>query len=202
MKRVGGFTLLELLVSLAIFTVIFTVAYGTLSNILSGSEALSTEQRRWQRLDTAFQLMQEDLAFASARRIRDIDGRTLPAMTGQPTDIRAVSKPSLEFTRIGLGALAGSRETGSRRIAWRMRDNAVFREIWPTLDRTPVAIPTSARLLAGVEAFEVRFLDQAGQWHASWPDNQAAEQALPVAIEVTISPEKELTLKRVFLVNG
>lgn len=202
MKRAAGFTLLELLVSLAIFTVIFTVAYGTLSNILSGSESLSSEQQRWQRLDTLFQLLQDDLAFADERKIRDVDGQPLPAMIGQPTDTRAVSHPTLEFTRSGLSVLAGSRETGSRRVGWRLKDNAIYRELWPTLDRTAVAEPATARLLTGVESFEVRFLDSGGQWHSVWPDNRMANESLPVAVEVTVSPDKELTVKRIFRVNG
>jgi type II secretion system protein J len=83
-----------------------------------------------------------------------------------------------------------------------MKENALYRELWPTLDRAPATTATSARLLTGVESFEVRFLDRAGQWHTIWPDSRAADQPLPVAVEVTVVPEKELTLKRIFLVNG
>ena len=197
-----GFTLLELLVALAIFAVIYVVAHGTLAGILSGSQALTAEQQRWQRLDTAFTLMQEDLHFACARRIRDASGFSQPPFTGQQTDTRAVSLPSMEFSRTGIRVLASDRETGDRRLAYRLKDGILYREIWPTLDRKFDATPVDDRLLADVTQFDVRFLGHEGQWLSSWPDYQHQEEIMPVAVEVTLDTKGGDSVKRIFLVNG
>jgi general secretion pathway protein J len=203
MKRTdNGFTLLELLVSLALFAVIYMVAHGTLANILSGSQVVSTEQNHWQQLDIAFTLIQEDLEFASGRSIRDDQGLSVPGFIGQPTDSRAVSPPTIEFSRAGIRALANDRETGDRRVAYRLKNNKLFREIWPALDRKFDAKPVDDQLLADVMEFEVRFLNRKGQWLSSWPDYRHQEEVLPVAVNVALSTGNGDTYKRIFLVNG
>lgn len=202
MNRHRGFTLLELLVSLALFAVIYTVAYGTLANILAGSQTLSEEQQRWRQMDVLFTLLQEDLRFASDRKIRDIDGQLRPALVGQATDPRAVSLPSLEFSRSGLRVLEGSGETGSRRIAYRLTEKTVYRETWSSMDRKYDATPVSAPMLSGVSGFEVSFLGKDGQWLDAWPDINLAGPVLPLAVRVSLSPENGETVSRIFHVNG
>ena len=194
--------MLELLVSLALFSVIYLVAYGTLSTILSGSQALKTEQERWQQLDVVFTLMQEDLGFATERNIRDTSGYKIPALYGQPTDLRAESLPTLEFSRAGLRVLSTDRETGERRVAYRLKDGALYREMWPTLDRKYDAKPVDDRLLAEVKEFDLRFLNREGEWLVSWPDARHQEEILPVAIDVTITTQEVGEINRKFLVNG
>jgi general secretion pathway protein J len=198
----SGFTLLELLVSLAIFAVIYMIAHGTLVNIISGSQAVTAEQEKWQQLDIAFAQMQEDLNFASERRVRDTSGFVLSAFKGQQTDTRAVAPPSLEFSRAGIRVLSGDRETGNRRIAYRLKDGVLYREIWPTLDRKYDAKPIDDRLVADVTRFDVRFLGREGQWLGAWPDNRHPTEILPVAVDITINTRDGDPVNRIFLVNG
>ncbi|MGW8247833.1 MAG: type II secretion system minor pseudopilin GspJ [Acidiferrobacterales bacterium] len=201
-QRDKGFTLLELLVSLALFAVIYMVAHGTLANILSGSQVVSAEQKHWQQLDIAFTLMEEDLGFASERSIRDVQGFTAPPFVGQPTDSRAVSPPTMEFSRAGIRTLATDRETGDRRVAYRLKNGKLVRELWQTLDRNYDTTPVDDQLLADVTEFEVRFLNRDGHWLSSWPDLQHQAEVLPVAVDVTISASNGDSYKRIFLVNG
>lgn len=198
----NGFTLLELLVSLAIFAVIYMVAHGTLANIISGSQAVTTEQQKWQQLDLAFTRMQEDLNYASERRVRDAGGFALTAFKGQQTDSRAVAPPTLEFSRTGIRVLSGDRETGDRRIAYRLKDGVLYREVWPTLDRKYDAKPIDDRLLADITRFDVRYLGREGQWLAAWPDYRYPGEVLPVAVDVTINTRDGDPVNRIFLVNG
>lgn len=197
-----GFTLLELLVSLALFAVIYMVAHATLANILSGSQALTVEQKKWQQLDIVFTLMQEDLNFASSRSIRDASGFPLPPFSGQQTDTRAASSPTMEFSRAGTRVLSTDKETGYRRLAYRLKDGVLYREIWPTLDRKFDAVPVDVRLMADVTRFDVRFLDQDGQWLTAWPDDQHKSEILPIAVEVNLNTRGGDPVKRIFLVNA
>lgn len=201
-SRQKGFTLLEMLVSLALFSVIYMVAYGALSNILNGSQALNAEQEKWQQLDIVFTLMQEDLGFATERKIRDKSGFMSPALRGQPTDSRAESLPTLEFSRAGIRVLSTDKETGIRRVAYRLRDGVLYREMWPTLDRKYDSTPVDDRLLAEVTEFDMRFLNREGEWLTSWPDERHKAEILPVAIDVTINTRKGDEINRKFLVNG
>lgn len=201
-RKEHGFTLLEMLVALALFAVIYLVAHGTLANILSGSEKLSTEQKKWQQLDIAFTLMQEDLGYAIARSVRDTSGFEIPAFVGQQSDTRAVSSPALEFSRSGIRALTTDRETGERRVAYRLKGGSLFRETWPTLDRKFDATPVDDRLLVDVTRFDVRFLNRDGHWLPAWPDIQHRAETTPVAVEITIGTNDGDSFNRIFLVNG
>ena len=201
-RKNQGFTLLEMLVALALFAVIYLVAHGTLSSILSGSEALSTEQRKWQQLDIVFTLLQEDLGYATGRSIRDVSGFKIPAFVGQATDTRAVSLPTLEFSRSGIHVLSTDRETGDRRVAYRFKDGKLFRETWSMLDRKFDATPVDDRLLVDVTQFNARFLNRDGQWLPAWPDLQHRAETTPVAVEISIEVGDGDTFNRIFLVNG
>ena len=46
-RRAGGFTLVELLVSLAIFALLATFAYRGLNTMLDSRAALERESRKW-----------------------------------------------------------------------------------------------------------------------------------------------------------
>jgi general secretion pathway protein J len=101
-KGADGFTLLEVLVAVAIFAILSTLAYGGLTHVLETRNRIEIEREKWRSLTLAFAQLEDDLAQVRSRSVRNIDGTTLPALKGQPVDSRALGEPSLEFTRDGL----------------------------------------------------------------------------------------------------
>lgn len=196
-----GFTLIELVVSLAIFAVIYVITYETLGTIINGKTVLDGQQAQLRDLEISFTQMQDDLRFAVARPARDKDGTTLPSLSGIPTDPRAISRPMLEFTRSGVRALAGNRETGLRRIDYRLKDKKLYRETWSTLDRKYDARPASEMLASNIDAVDVRYLDHQGRWTGNWPTSQEKRMDLPRALDVTVTLADNTKVNRLFLVN-
>lgn len=202
-RRENGFTLIELVVALALFAVIYVVTFETLSTVLNGSEIVNAEQKRWHDLDMTFLQMKEDLNFANNRQIRDGNGGLLPALMGGPTDSRALSRPTLEISRSGLVALNGNRETGLRRVGYRLKERNLYREIWPVLDRKYDSEPASLLLANDVEDFSVRYLDKNGQWSNEWPRlGSTGSSGLPVAVDVSLTLADDMKINRWFIVNG
>jgi general secretion pathway protein J len=74
MKRriaIGGFTLLELLVALAIFAVLATMAYAALNSVLTARKQVEAKSARLSALQTALMIMERDVEQAVPRGIRD-----------------------------------------------------------------------------------------------------------------------------------
>jgi len=203
MKRAAaGFTLIELVVSLAIFSVIYVVTYETLGTILDGKRVLDDQQQQWRSLEITFTQLDDDLRFACLRPVRDVDGTTLPPMAGAPTDSRALSRPTLELTRSGISAFASNSETGIRRVGYRLKDNNLYREIWPSLDRKYDAKPTPVLLANGIEAIDIRYLDDQGHWVGLWPADAKEKVTLPRAVDITLTLVDDTRVNRLYLING
>lgn len=196
-----GFTLIEVLIALGIFALFSVMAYGGLMRALEVQERIEAERTFWQALTLVFVRLDDDLAHARPRRVRDVSGGVLlAALRGQPTDTRALADPTLEFTRGGVLVLGDAARSDLQRVAYRLRDRALQRETWGALDRSPVSQPLASTLLDDVEELHVRFYAASGVWVDRWPTE--ATEVLPRAVEVTVVIAGRGAFTRRFLVNG
>jgi general secretion pathway protein J len=216
-SRVGGFTLLELLVAIGVFALFSTMAYGGLMQILESRDRVDVERTYWTGLARAFLRIEDDLLHARERSVRSVSGTPLPALQGQPTDTRAVADPPLEFTRGGVITLSEGARSDLQRVAYKFEDGRLWRLTWPVLDRAPTTKPQETVLLEDVEDFQARFfggVPVAGAQaaapvaaappsaQATWPPTGGSLTVLPQAVELTIKLRGRGELRRVFLVNG
>lgn len=210
---ISGFTLLEILVAVAVFAIFSAMAYGGLMRLLDNRERIEVERTYWRELSLAFIRMEQDFSLARNRDVRDSDGTRQAPFKGQPTDPRALADPNVEFTRGGILVANGS-TADLQRIGYRFMDGKVVRITWPVLDRAPLTKPVMTPFLLNVDEFEVRFFQanpQAGTstnvptggWVDRWPPlGQSSNFApLPRAVQVTLSIKGRGKYKRVFLVG-
>jgi general secretion pathway protein J len=200
-KSQRGVTLLELIVAVGVFALFSVMAYGALNRILDQRDQIEQKREYWRTLSLTFLRMEEDMAQARARSVRDIDGTTLPSLRGQPTDTRALADPTLELTRGGLLVFGEDVRSDLQRVGYRLEDNVLLRLTWPVLDRAPQTKPFESLLLRDVETFEVRFYSLGGNWIDVWPVEELSEE-LPRGIEGTLTLTNGNEFKRIFFVNG
>lgn len=181
-----GFTLLEVLVAMAIFAVISVLAYGGLVVVLD-QRALAEEQTdAWREMQLTMQLLGRDLKQLHPRPVRDeIGDRFEPAFQSRPG-----SSYALEFTRGGWTNPSGLPRSTLQRVAYRVEDGALLRIYWPVLDRTLNTEPVVTRLIEDIDSLELRMLDTQGGWHTQWPPpglaGDGALHTLPRAVEVAV----------------
>lgn len=191
-----GFTLLELLVALAIFALLSTLGYAGLQSLLQ-TQAVSVERAEsFALLNRALALLQQDLEQAVARPVRDAQGDAVAPLSG--TDSAAAL---LELTRNGWLHPGRSSTPMLQRIGYRLEGRRLLRHTWPVLDRAPDTTARATLLLDQVARLQLRFLDAGGNWQPSWPPAGEAEP-LPAAIELRLDLDRWGTIRRLYRVPG
>ncbi len=198
-ERSAGFTLLEVLVAVAVYAVFALLAYAGLMRMLEGRDRVEAEREKWRTLTLAFAQMEDDLAQAHARGVRDAGGATLPAFRGQPVDTRALGDPSVEFTRAGMFLPDEGVASDLRRVAYRFKEGTLLRLTWPTLDRPPTGEPRAVQLLSNADNVTFRFHAANGGWSDRWPITEE-KNVLPDAVEFAFDIASVGRVTRVFLV--
>ncbi len=181
--RAAGFTLVEVLVSLALFALISGVAYRGLSAVLDTRARLEEETSKWRDLSTAFALFGQAVGSSIDRPARDERNRISASFTGVETPPRA-GDTLVEFTRTGLPGRSGAL-ADLQRVGFALNDGRLVQYHWPVLDRAPRSHPSTTTLMEGVQEARVRFLDRQGGWHAAWPLPDR-DEPLPAAVGLTV----------------
>lgn len=168
-RREQGFTLVEMLVALMLFSVIagaatllaFTAtrSFAISDGRLAGADALNRTRA----------LLTADLAQAAARPTVADTGALLPAFWTGPEGFVAV--------RRGVNGVAPS----VQKIAWGFDGRRLLRQSWPTLDGSAPENPVV--MLDGLQSVRLRVATAAG-WQDRWQPQRYDE--LPLALELTI----------------
>ena len=201
--RSAGFTLLELLVSLAIFAILATMAYMALNTVFTARKEVEKRAARLTELQTAFMVMERDIEEAVARPVRDDLGDEQAALKGG-----GVGTTVLMLTRTGWRNPLGAARSDLQRVAYGFNNHQLLRQSWSTLDRGPGNDPYGEVLINGVSAVDVRFLGADRQWVGYWPpeSNTAAQNQdlmqMPLAVEISVDVDGWGRIVRLFRVPG
>ena len=194
-SKVGAFTLIEVLVSLAIFAILAALAYGALGQTIDSAELLNDRMDRLQAIQRTMRLLSEDFQQLYPRPIRDELGDDF----GPALDTDFQSGFALELTHGGWSNPIVLPRSTLQRSAYRIEDDELIRYHWRVLDRTLANEPLSVTLLDGVESVLFRFLQANGEWTEQWPPGNrpgglgARQRPRAVEIILTLTDEGEIS---------
>ena len=176
--RQCGVTLLELLVVIAVFSIMSVAAYSSLQSSLKAEENFDASMAELEAVQMSLTVFQRDIMQLSARPIRDAFGDDVPALV-------LLNGQELIFTRGGNFSSLRLDHSELSRVAWSLRDEQLVRSYWRRLDSTQGDRPLSAPLLGNVTRLQIRVLDQNNVWHSDWPLGASGRiRALEITLEL------------------
>jgi len=186
-RPAAGFTLLELLVALAIFSLIAVMSYNGLKVVLNTQAATEIQADALAEMQKVYLLMQRDIEQVVPRPVRDEYGDEQPALTGDD---------ALQLTRGGWSNPAGRLRSSLQRVGYAFEDRQLVRYSWAVLDRAQDSEPQRQVLVGDVEEMTIRYLSANNEWQERWPNPLAVAEVnvpgagLPRAVEVTLEHER------------
>lgn len=188
-----GFTLIEVIVSLVIFSFLSVLGYQGLVSIVDYNERSRLAYEDQNRLHKTGSILMQDLLHLRPRPIRDrLGGRERAYTTADPDY-------DVQFTRGGLPAVPGSSAGGLQRIAYSVSDdNELIRWRWPTLDAFSSEEPHAQVLMTSVSSIRFYQLNSRNEFEENWPPlNQGvAIDRLPRMIRFEIELENGDRIER------
>lgn len=196
-RRSMGFTLIEVLVAMAVFGVLTILAYMSLGQTLANADMLTERMDRLQAIQRTMRYLSNDLAAAAPRPVRSELGDThMP-----PVMVSAANDFALAVTHGGWSNPAGLPRSTQQRSVYLLEDGKLFRVYYNVLDSTFSNNAISTEILDGVERLEFRLLQDNGQETNQWPptgtQGASAERLRPRAVEIILTLEGEGEIRRI-----
>jgi general secretion pathway protein J len=170
-----GFSLIELLVALAVFASMAALAYGGLDALTRARSELAGQERAFGDLLRAVDGLRRDLGGVVARPVLAANGQTLPALFG--------TSDRVEFTRLGFANPRVEARSNLERVFYAYAAEKLTRGRYAVLDRAPNSAPQVADLQVPTREFRLRYLAPDQRWLEQWPPPGSDDPtALPRAI--------------------
>lgn len=188
----AGFTLVEILVALAIFGLLAGTAVGVMAWSADQQAALRARMERLGELQRAHALLEADLSQAALRRTRHADGSAArAAFIAAPAGDR--SRPLFGFVRHGWSNPDAAPRPSLQYVEYRVVDGRLERSARPLLDGAAAGTPQV--VLEGVESAHTHFRSYR-QWSDGWGGGLTS---LPRAVSLDLQLRDLGRVRQVFL---
>jgi general secretion pathway protein J len=185
MQNKRGFTLIEILVALLIFTILSAILVSALHQVINIQASVEANAERLRKLQFALLTMSRDIEQTVNRPVLMSSGKKQAVFMGSPQ----------QFTLTHTGSsLVRVTYTWSNHSLWRMK--------WDKLDQMPDASSAKKLLMANVENASFQYLDRDGRFRNDWPAVSQADKALPRAVRVMLTLSNWGTLSQIYVISA
>lgn len=178
MKTGRGFTLVELLIAIALLALIAAIGYRGLGSLLEAEAHVAAETRRWGDLAAVMAQIGQDLSLALERPEGGAAGELVIMRLGDEDGVASHSGP--------------------RRVGYRVREGRLEYLAWPAPGSAAMAVPAVTTLLPDVHALELRALAADGSW-GPLQASTGQRLALPRAVEAQLALASGARVTRLFV---
>jgi len=197
LSRVKGFTLLEVLIAIAIFSVISLASFTIFDTVLTGEESSKQRTERLNELQRGFLVIERDLLQIARRTVRVNGEAPLTGFLHTDSNSFLSDNQAIGFVRNGWtnpGLLLPRSDMQS--VAYQLNDEVLERVHFNFVDPVMGEEPKVRPLISGVSELKFDFY-QGKKWQ-----EELKEGELPQAIAIEITTEDFGVIRRQFLVAG
>ena len=173
--RNRGFTLLEMVVAVAIFAIMAAIAYTGLNHTIRVGNQVSESNQRLSELQFALSYFSSDWLQVSPRKVRN--------QYGDEENNIIIADNSVSFTRSGWANLLQRKRSNLQRVQYLLIDNKLVRRHWLSLDQGIGEEPLESVLLHNVNALEVQLVDASEKAIDAWPEDLVRDERQPIALK-------------------
>ena len=192
-----GFTLLEVLIAIAIFSLISLSSFTIFDTVLSSDESAKNRSERQNELQRAFIILERDI-IQIARRSARLNGEApLEGLLQTSVNTFVSDEQALAFVRHGWtnpGLLLP--RSDMQAVAYRLVDETLERLHFNFVDAVVGEEPKIRPLISDVTTLKFEYYNDE-KWQETWP-----EKFLPLAIAIEVNTKDYGVIRRQFLVAG
>lgn len=189
-KLNAGFTLVEILVALFVFSILALMMTNGLHRLLQVQGKIHQQADHLRDLQMAVIYLTHDFSLVIDRPITLAHGQEAPAFVGRPNEV--------QLTDVNAGGVAITEQ----RVEYHLADHTLTRWIWPALDQAESAKASTRILLTKVHNARFEYLDKRGKYHQGWPLQSDATQTLPRAVRITFQLSEQGRFQQTFLLGA
>lgn len=192
--RLGGFTLVEMLVALLVFGLLSAGGVSVLVYAADNREVISARMERLGEFQRARGLLRADLSQAAVRRVRQSDGTaTRAAFIGNRLDSAG---PLFAFVRRGWANPDAEPRASLQFVEYRLVDGQLERSARNALDGTAPTAPQV--LLTGIKEAAIAYRYR-NEWLDGWP---GGAEEIPQAVRLEFDIDGIGRVQQLFLLPG
>jgi general secretion pathway protein J len=184
-SKLQGFTLLEMIVVLAIFAILGLVSAQITSRVVNNFAVLNERGARLAEIHRAMGVMQRDiLQLVNRSVLGPLDDRLGP--------IELSATGALSFTRQGWQNPLQRPRSNLQRVAYSVGDDTLYRAYWIPLDQAPDSEPVSQTLLKNVTSVEFFAIDGNNNERTFWPPTLGTGPTSAPGAAAAVDPATQL----------
>ena len=185
--RQHAYTLIEVLVALAILATIAVLAYSGLSRASRARADLERRGDQFAQIQMTLTILERDITHARYRPVRTGPDQVAPAFEAKGSG----TAWQMEFSSVASSLDGDPARVRIERVAWLRQGATMIRRSWAFADRTALTPAYDQALLQGISLSRFEYLDRKRQWHGVWPSPEAPKERdeLPLAVRAKVIVE-------------
>ncbi len=195
-----GFTLVEILVAMAIFALIAVGSVTMLSAVTTQNELSDERMRALQDMQRAMLIIERDFLQMVPRKTR-VDGEVSDTLVFAEKFAFESDSGSIGFVRSGWhNPQLTLRRSTMQSVAYRTQDKKLERLYSTYVDNAIGFEPKVRTLLEGIDSISFEFLKKFDSKKFEWKEAESVEE-LPIAVAIIIESEAYGEIRREFKVR-